>query len=112
MRPAAAGTRKRCHEGHAVRNSGRDPDASPSVRAPFPPDTGPDTLTSSRTKDACVGAGSLHVNPVAAIVVGLLGAAAIMVSPVTPWTMVLVIGGLAVLVPAVTFLIVWVLRHW
>jgi hypothetical protein len=59
-----------------------------------------------------VGAGSLHVNPVAAIVVGLLGAAAIMVSPVTPWTMVLVIGGLAVLVPAVTFLIVWVLRHW
>jgi hypothetical protein len=46
------------------------------------------------------------------MIVALLGAAAIMISPSTSWTMALAIGGIALLLPSATVLAVWLLRHW
>jgi hypothetical protein len=59
-----------------------------------------------------VPAGSGRALPLAALIVALLGAATIMISPVTPWTMVLAGGGIALLLPSAAVLIVWILRHW
>ena len=50
--------------------------------------------------------------PLAAMIVARLGGAAIMISPITSWTMALAIGGLALLLPSATVLAVWLLRHW
>ena len=50
--------------------------------------------------------------PLAAMIVALLGAAAIMISPITSWTMALAIGGIALLLPSATVLVVWLLRNW
>ena len=57
-------------------------------------------------------AGPGHARPLAAMVVALLGAAAIMVSPVTPWATVLAVGGILLLLPSVAVLVVWLLRRW
>jgi hypothetical protein len=46
------------------------------------------------------------------MLVALLGAGAIMISPITPWTMVLTVGGIALLVPSAAVLVVWLLRLW
>jgi len=50
--------------------------------------------------------------PLAAMVVALLGAAAIFISPITSWTMVLAVGGIVLLLPSGAVLIVWLLRNW
>ena len=50
--------------------------------------------------------------PLAAMVVALLGAAAIFISPITSWTMVLAVGGIVLLLPSGAILIVWLLRNW
>jgi uncharacterized membrane protein len=50
--------------------------------------------------------------PLAALVVGLLGAAAIMISPITSWTTVLAVGGIVLLVPSAAVLAVGILRNW
>jgi hypothetical protein len=57
-------------------------------------------------------AGPGRALPLAAMVVALLGAAAIMISPITPWTMVLAVVGIGLLLPSGTVLVVWLLRHW
>ena len=57
-------------------------------------------------------AGSQRATPLAAFVVAVLGAAAIMISPVTPWTLFLAVSGLVLLMPAAIVLIVWILQHW
>ena len=44
--------------------------------------------------------------PLAAMIVALLGAAAIMISPITSWTMALALGGIALLLPSATVLVV------
>jgi hypothetical protein len=46
------------------------------------------------------------------MVVAPLGAAAIMVSPITPWATVLVVGGIVLLLPSAAVLVVWLLRRW
>jgi hypothetical protein len=40
-----------------------------------------------------------------------LGAAAILISPVTPWTMGIAIFGLELFVPAVSVLVTWFVRN-
>jgi hypothetical protein len=50
--------------------------------------------------------------PLAALAVALLGAATIMISPITPWTTALAVGGIILLLPSATVLAVWILRHW
>ena len=50
--------------------------------------------------------------PIAAMVVALLGATAIFISPITPWTMVVAVVGIVVLLPSGAALIVWLLRNW
>lgn len=57
-------------------------------------------------------AGPGHALPLAAMVVALLGAAAIMVSPITPWATVLAVGGTVLLLPSAAVLVVWLLRPW
>ena len=57
-------------------------------------------------------AGPGRALPLAALVVALLGAAAIMISPITPWTTVLAVGGIVLLLPSAAVLVVWLLRHW
>jgi len=46
------------------------------------------------------------------LIVALLAASAIMISPITDWTMALAVGGVALLLPAAGVLIVWILRYW
>jgi hypothetical protein len=50
--------------------------------------------------------------PIIALVVALLGATVVMISPITPWTTAVTVLGLALVVPAVTVLIWWLLRNW
>jgi hypothetical protein len=50
--------------------------------------------------------------PIIALVVALLGATAVMISPITPWTTAATVLGLALVVPGVTVLIWWLLRNW
>ena len=50
--------------------------------------------------------------PLAAMVVALLGATAIFISPITSWTMVLSVVGIVLLLPSGVVLIVWLLRNW
>ena len=57
-------------------------------------------------------AGPGRALPLAALVVALLGAATIMISPITPWTTVLAVGGIVLLLASATVLAVWILRHW
>ena len=64
-----------------------------------------------RTRNA-VPAGPGRALPLAALVVALLGAATIMISPITPWTTALALGGIILLLPSATVLAVWILRHW
>jgi len=47
----------------------------------------------------------------AVLLVGALGAAAIVISPVTPWTTGVAIFGLELFVPAVTVLGAWFVRN-
>ena len=65
----------------------------------------------SRTGNA-VPVGPGRALPLAALVVALLGAATIMISPITPWTTVLAVGGIVLLLASATVLAVWILRHW
>jgi hypothetical protein len=46
------------------------------------------------------------------MVVALLGATAIFISPITSWTMVLSVVGIVLLLPSGVVLIVWLLRNW
>ena len=55
-------------------------------------------------------AGPGRALPLAAMVVALLGAAAVMISPITSWTMALAIFGIALLLPSAAILVVWLLR--
>ena len=50
--------------------------------------------------------------PTVAFVVALAGAATVMLSPMTPWPTAVALPGLALVVPAVTVLIWWVMRNW
>jgi len=50
--------------------------------------------------------------PLAAMVVALLGAGAIFISPITSWTMVLAVVGIVLLLPSGAVLVVWLLRNW
>jgi hypothetical protein len=59
-----------------------------------------------------VPAGPGRALPLAALAVALLGAATIMISPITPWTTALAVGGIILLLPSATVLAVWILRHW
>ena len=43
--------------------------------------------------------------------VGVLGASAIMISPITPWMLGVAVFGLELFVPAVAVLLVWFLRN-
>jgi hypothetical protein len=56
--------------------------------------------------------GAQRATPRVAFVVAVLGAAAIMISPVTPWTLLLAVAGLVLLMPAAIVLIVWIIQHW
>ena len=56
--------------------------------------------------------GSRRAVPVAVMTVALLGAAAIMISPITFWTMALAIVGIALLLPSAAILVRWLLRTW
>jgi len=47
-----------------------------------------------------------------ALVVALLGATVVMISPITPWTTTVALLGLALVVPGVAVLIRWLLRNW
>ena len=47
----------------------------------------------------------------AVLLVGTLGAAAILISPVTPWTTGIAIFGLELFVPAVSVLVTWFVRN-
>jgi predicted phage tail protein len=47
---------------------------------------------------------------VAALVGALLGASAIMLSPLTPWTTALIVGGIVLLLPSAGVLVVRLLR--
>jgi hypothetical protein len=52
-----------------------------------------------------------HVIPAAALIVAVLAAAAIMVSPLMPWTTAVVGCGAATAVGGFAVLILWLLRH-
>ena len=56
--------------------------------------------------------GARRATPLVAFVVAVLGATAIMISPVTPWTLFLAVSGLVLLMPAAIVLIVWSIQHW
>jgi hypothetical protein len=43
--------------------------------------------------------------------VGVLGATAVMISPITPWMLGVAVLGLELFVPAVAVLLVWFLRN-
>jgi hypothetical protein len=47
-----------------------------------------------------------------ALVVGLLGAAAIMISPITPWATALAVSGTVLFLPSAVVLVVYLLRNW
>jgi len=47
----------------------------------------------------------------AVLLIGTLGAAAILISPVTPWTIGTAIFGLEPFVPAVSVLVTWFVRN-
>ena len=47
----------------------------------------------------------------AVLLVGALGAAAFLISPVTPWTMGIAIFGLELFVPAASVLVTWFVRN-
>jgi hypothetical protein len=66
----------------------------------------------SRTERNAMAEWSRRALPLAAMVVALLGAGAIFISPLTSWTMVLAVGGLVLLLPSGAVLIVWLLRNW
>jgi hypothetical protein len=55
--------------------------------------------------------GPRHVIPTAALIVAVLAAAAVMVSPLTPWTTAVVGFGAATAVAGSAVLILWLLRH-
>jgi hypothetical protein len=57
-------------------------------------------------------AGSRRAVPVVAMTVALLGAAAVMISPITSWTVVLAIFGIALFLPSAAIAVVWLLRNW
>jgi hypothetical protein len=59
-----------------------------------------------------VPTGSRRALPLAAMAVALLGVVAIMISPITPWPIVLAVGGIALLLPSAAVLVVWLLRTW
>jgi hypothetical protein len=59
-----------------------------------------------------VTARSRRSTPAALLISAVLGAAAIMISPVTPWTMAVALCGATLLVAAAGILAVWLLRHW
>jgi hypothetical protein len=50
--------------------------------------------------------------PIIALVVALLGATVVMISPITPWTTAVAVVGLALVVPGVAVLTWWLLRNW
>jgi membrane-bound ClpP family serine protease len=50
--------------------------------------------------------------PIIALVVALLGATVVMISPITPWTTAVAVLGLALVVPGVAVLTWWLLRNW
>ena len=50
--------------------------------------------------------------PIIALVVALLGATVVMISPITPWTTAMAVLGLALVVPGVVVLTWWLLRNW
>ena len=56
--------------------------------------------------------GSRRAVPVVAMTVALLGAAAVMISPITSWTVVLAIIGIALFLPSAAIVVVWLLRNW
>jgi hypothetical protein len=62
-------------------------------------------VTTSRARDR-PSAGLL----LAALLGALLGASAIMISPITPWTTALVVIGIVLLLPSATVLVVRLLR--
>ena len=49
---------------------------------------------------------------IGAMIAALLGAAAIMISPITPWTTALAVSGTVLLVPSAVVLIVHLLGNW
>jgi hypothetical protein len=59
-----------------------------------------------------MSARSRRPTPIIALVVALLGATVVMISPITPWTTAATVLGLALVVPGVTVLIWWLLRNW
>jgi hypothetical protein len=50
--------------------------------------------------------------PTIALIVTLLGAAAVMVSPITPWPAAVALCGAALVVAGVAVLLWWLLRNW
>jgi uncharacterized membrane protein HdeD (DUF308 family) len=56
--------------------------------------------------------GSRRAVVLGAMTAALLGATAIMVSPLTSRTAVLVLCGIALLLPSLVVLVVWLLRKW
>ena len=50
--------------------------------------------------------------PIVALIVTLVGAATIMISPITPWTTVVALHGLALVVSGVAVLIWWLIHNW
>ena len=50
--------------------------------------------------------------PIIALVVALLGATVVMISPITPWTTAMAVLGLALVVLGVVVLTWWLLRNW
>jgi hypothetical protein len=53
----------------------------------------------------------LHPLPVALWVLAVLGAAAVLVGPVTPWDLPVVVAGLTTCLAATTALALWLLRQ-
>ena len=49
---------------------------------------------------------------IGAMIVALPGAAAIMISPITPWATALAVSGTVLLVPSAVVLLVHLLRDW
>jgi len=52
------------------------------------------------------------VRTVVALILTLVGAVAVMVSPITPWTTPVALAGPALVVPGVVFLVCLLLRNW
>ena len=50
--------------------------------------------------------------PTIAFIVALVGAGTVMLSPITPWPTAVALPGLALVVPAGTVLIWWLIRTW